>query len=265
MVFGIFLFLFIETAPAIQAHSLAEFLRSGIWEPTSGQYSLLPMLVGSMLCSLLALLIAIPISVLTAGFICFLSKKWLSNLLTRLTELMSATPSVVYGVWGLVVLVPLIGSIRAPGTSLITGSLILATMLIPTLVLQIRVDFAHTSKELRKACAAAGLHPFTAFWSVHLPSSARGVINASVLAMGRALGETVALLMVTGNVPAVPRGLLDPVRTLTSNIALEMSYALGTHRSALFLSGLLLMVVILCVMLCAHVVRLSLLREQTLP
>lgn len=260
VVLGIFLFLFIETVPALRAHRLTEYFGAVLWEPSSGQFGLLPMLLGSLLCSALALALAVPISVLTAGYLCFFSSKWLSAVLTRLTELMAATPSVVYGVWGLVVLVPLVGSIKAPGTSLLTGSIILSAMLIPTLVLHIRVDFAYASKELRRVCAASGLHPFTAFWQVHLPSSAQGVVNAAVLSMGRALGETIALLMVTGNVPAMPSGLLDSVRTLTSNIALEMSYALGTHRSALFLSGLVLMVVVLFVMLAAHFLRKALVR-----
>ncbi len=261
-VIGIFVFLVVESYPAVQHFGLMSFFKPGAWSPAGSEVSLVPMLAGTFACSLFALVISIPLGVMAAGYIEFFAPPWVATTLSRLVELTAAIPSVVYGVWGLVTLVPLVGKVSAPGTSLVTGTVVLAMMLLPTIVMQVRLEFFHTSRSLRRASVSAGLHPFAAFSKIHLPNAKQGIANAATLSFGRALGETIALMMVTGNVPVLPENVFSSIRTLTANIALEMGYALGEHRSALFMSGFLLMVVVTTVMIGSQVVGGALRRSQ---
>lgn len=167
----------------------------------------------------------------------------------RLIELLAGIPSVVYGFWGLVVLVPLINQLHPPGSSLLAGILILSLMILPTVTLVASSSFASVPASYFHSARALGLGQWAIVWGVVLPASKSGLIAGVVLATGRALGETMAVLMVCGNVVQVPDSLFAPVRTLTANMALEMGYATANHRSALFVSGLILMAVIAGLML----------------
>jgi phosphate transport system permease protein len=159
-------------------------------------------------------------------------------------ELLAGIPSVVYGLWGLVVLVPLITQVQPPGSSLLAGILIVALMILPTVALLTEASLASLPPAYWRGSAALGLGTWATVQGVCLPAIRSGMLTAVMLATARALGETMAVLMVCGNVVQVPESVFAPVRTLTANIALEMAYALDLHRSALFASGLVLMLVV---------------------
>ena len=169
-------------------------------------------------------------------------------------ELLAGIPSVVFGLWGLVVLVPLIGRWHPPGPSLLAGILILAVMILPTIMLVAQASMAQVPSSYLHTATALGLSRWTMIRYIILPTARSGIVTGVLLGVARALGETMAMLMVCGNVVQIPSHLFDPIRTLTANMALEMGYALGQHRSALFVSGLMLMgLVALCVGLAEHI------------
>jgi phosphate transport system permease protein len=167
-------------------------------------------------------------------------------------ELLAGIPSVVYGLWGLVVLVPLVARWQPPGASLMSAIIILTIMIVPTIALVAGAAIGSLPREYLQAAAALGLSRRRTVTSVVLPAARSGLLTAGLLATGRALGETMAVLMVAGNVVQTPTGLFQPVRTLTANIALEMAYAMGNHRSALFVSGLVLMAMVTVLVALAH-------------
>jgi len=158
----------------------------------------------------------------------------------------------VYGFWGLTTLAPLIGRLHPPGTSLITGIFILTLMVLPTVALTAEAALAGVPESYLRGAAALGLSRWGMIRGIAIPAAKRGIIAGILLAAGRAAGETMAVLMVCGNVVQRPHSLFDPVRTLTANIALEMAYALGDHRSALFVSGLVLMCLTLALVVAAE-------------
>jgi phosphate transport system permease protein len=190
------------------------------------------MLFGTILTALGSVLIAAPLGILSAIFCRFYAPLMLADLYRRLIELLAGIPSVVYGLWGLVVLVPLIGRIEPPGASLIAGILILTIMILPTIALTADSSLANVPAEYIPGAAALGLSRHTTICHIAIPAARSGVFTGIILGTGRALGETMAVLMVCGNVVEIPRGPFEPVRTLTANIALEMAYATGDHRSA---------------------------------
>lgn len=214
------------------------------WFPASGQFNLLPMLWATLAASIGALLIATPLGVLSAVFGRFYSPSWMVKPLRRVMVLLAGIPSVVYGLWGLTVLVPLISLWEPPGASLLSAMLILALMILPTVALTSEAALSAVSHANLQGAAALGLSRKGIVLGVALPSARKGIQTGVILAMMRALGETMAVLMVAGNVVQTPTSLFDPVRVLTANIALEMPYATGDHRAALFASGLLLMLIV---------------------
>jgi phosphate transport system permease protein len=169
----------------------------------------------------------------------------LASILGRGLTIFAGVPSVVYGLVGLSVLVPWIAAWQPPGASLLAATLVLAAMILPTIAISADAALAAVPPEYHHGAAALGMSRSRTVVGVLLPAASRGVAAGVVLAFARALGETLAVVMVAGNVVQLPGGLFDPVRTLTANIALEMAYATGTHRSALFASGLALMVLVL--------------------
>lgn len=238
-------FLMIESWSALTHVGLTRFFTDSGWYPTSGQFNLLPMLWGTLLATIGAMLIATPLGVLSAIFCHYYAPAAIAGIYRRLVELLAGIPSVVYGFWGLVVLVPMIRELHPPGPSLLAGVLILALMVLPTVALMADAALAGVPREYLRAAAALGLSRWRTASSVALPAARAGVFTGVVLSACRALGETMAVLMVCGNIVRTPDSLFDPIRTLTANIALEMAYALGDHRSALFVSGLVLLAIIL--------------------
>ena len=195
-----------------------------------------------------------PLGVASAVFCHFYAPPLVARGYRVIIELLAGIPSVVYGLWGLMVVVPLIGRIRPLGASVLAGILVLALMILPTMVVVADAALARVPREYLLGAAALGLSRWTTVWAVALPAARRGLITGALLQTGRAVGETMAVLMVCGNVVQVPLSLTQPVRTLTANIALEMAYAMGNHRAALFTSGLVLFLMIFVLVACAELV-----------
>ncbi len=248
-------FLLREALPVLQAAGIKAFLTDKTWNPSQQSYNLVPMIWGTLFTATGAVLLATPLGIISALFCQYYAPKAIASGYRRLIELLAGIPSVVYGFWGLVVLVPLINQLHPPGTSLLAGILILTLMILPTIALVADATFAEVPQEYLLGAAAMGLSSWGTIWQIVLPASKSGLFTGMILEIGRALGETMAVLMVCGNVVQTPDSIFAPVRTLTANIALEMAYALDNHRSALFVSGLLLLSVIILLAIAAELVK----------
>ncbi|MEO1237268.1 MAG: phosphate ABC transporter permease subunit PstC [Planctomycetota bacterium] len=241
-------FLVWEAWPAFGEIGFAGFVRDASWHPSEGRFNVVPMVMASLLAMGGALLLAGPLGLLVAVFCGWYAPRPVAVVTRRVLELLAGVPSVVYGFWGLVTLVPLLGRWRPPGASLLAGTLILAVMVLPTVALLSEAALRQVPGAQVRGAAALGLRRWAVLWRVVIPGARGGIATASLLAAGRAIGETMAVLMVCGNVVQLPGfdsgGPFAPVRTLTANIALEMGYAFGAHRSALFVTGLMLLAVV---------------------
>lgn len=238
-------FLIFESTPAIQHLGASRFLLDQSWHPVEGSFNLLPMILGTVLTTVGAIFLAGPIGICSAIFCHWYAPPSLAILYSRFIELLAGIPSVVFGFWGLVVLVPVVNQWHPPGASLLAGVLILALMILPTISLLAQSSLAQVSSEYVRAATALGFGRWTTLRRVLIPVARSGLWTATLLATGRALGETMAVLMVCGNVVQLPSSVFDPIRTLTANIALEMSYAVGDHRSSLFVSGVVLLLLVM--------------------
>lgn len=245
-------FLLHESWPALADGHWRRFFNSPGWFPSSNELNLWPMLAATMLAMLGALLLAIPIGIASALFIVFLAPRRLAASYRRLIILLAGIPSVVYGLWGLTVLVPIITQWQPPGASLLAAILILALMILPTIVLTSDAALAAVPHDWLQGGHALGLTRKSVLLGIALPAARSGILGGILLAAARALGETMAVLMVAGNVVQLPHSLFDPVRVLTANMALEMAYATGTHRASLFVSALLLLLLVTLLAWAAH-------------
>lgn len=218
------------------------------WQPSKGLFGLQAMLAASLLSSMLALLLAVPAGLLVSIWLIFYAPRPLASAYSALLGLMASIPSVVYGLWGLVVLVPLLNNWFPPGASLLTAGLVLGLMILPLLMVQADVILRESARRHLPAALCLGVSHWAAIRRVLLPAAWPRLWPSILLQLGRALGETMAVLMVAGNVVRWPGSIFDPVRTLTANIALEMSYATGLHLQALYVSGWVLLVLALLLM-----------------
>jgi phosphate transport system permease protein len=218
---------------------LSKFV-TGRWSPSSGEYNLLPMAVGGLAASMGALLIVSPLSVFGAMALQLFSPRSLASAVRKIFELMSGIPSVIFGLWGLGVLVPLIGEWTPPGASLLAAILVLSLMVLPSTILLVSQALNEVPKDQKAASFALSLSLASQIRAVIFPFVFTRVVSVLCLQFARTLGETMAVVMVAGNIPSWPTSIFDPIRTLTGHIALEMPYAEGLHRSSLMLSGLLL-------------------------
>lgn len=232
-----------DAMPAVRATGVAAFA-STVWRPSDGRYGLVPMLVGSFLVVLGSITIATPCGIVSALFVNFYAPPSVAGVYRLVMEVLGSIPSVVFGFWGLTVLIPVLRRVHSPGSGLAAGCLVLALMIMPTVASLSDASLRSVPKEWYRAAHAMGLSRWTSLWRVVIPAARPGLVAAILLQVGRAIGETMAVLMVCGNMPQIPSGPFDSIRTLTANIALEMPYAMGLHRSALFVSGLVLFVAI---------------------
>jgi phosphate transport system permease protein len=251
----IFSYLLRESLPVLGYLSSRDLIVNADWYPDSLQFGMTGMLFATISISLGAVLLATPLGLGIAIFMAFLAPREVLTAMKLLLSLIAGTPSVVYGLWGITVLVPWIGKGFPPGTSLVASVLILGLMILPTVALTSFSAFQGLPATLRQTSMALGVGIKGHVLFLALPAARRGVVAGVILALARAAGETMAVLMVSGNVAALPSSIFDPVRALTANIALEMAYATGTHRAALFATGLLLAVLVLLMVFFAEVYR----------
>jgi phosphate transport system permease protein len=245
MIFLIAFFIFREGTPLIAKIGVWKFIASTQWAPTRGHFGILPMIVGSIEVTVLAIILGAVLGLACAMFLAEFAPRWSVRILKPMIELLAGIPSVVYGFIGVVVLVPRIReTLGGPGFSVLASAIILGIMILPT-VIAISLDAFHAvPPSYKEGSLALGATRWQTLYRVQLPAARSGVIAALILGMGRAVGETMAVIMVAGNALTLPVSVLQPVRTLTSNIALEMGYAAGDHQAALFATGMVLFVII---------------------
>jgi phosphate transport system permease protein len=253
----IFLYLLREGLPALAEVSPAN-LFSTRWYPIEDYFGLLPLIGGSLIITLGANLIAVPIGICTAVYIAEIAPHWASEILKPFVEVLAGIPSVVLGFFGIILLAPLIReTLNLPtGLTAFTGAILLAATSLPTIVSVSEDALYGVPRAYRDASIALGVTEWQTIWHVTLPAARSGVLTACMLGIGRTVGETMAVLMVTGNAPIVPTGLGDlfsPVRTMTATIAAEMGeVATGSvHYHVLFLVGIVLFIITLAVNLAA--------------
>jgi phosphate ABC transporter permease protein PstC len=240
------IFIFEQGLPIMFKYGLKHFLLGQDWYPSEKSFGLLPMIIGSLMVTFGALIIGVPLGLASAIFLTEFSSRRVARFLKPVIELLAGIPSVVYGFIGLMFLVPFIREkFGGPGLSVLAASVILGIMILPT-VISITIDSIRAVPDsYREGSIALGATKWQTVKMVVLPAARSGIIAGIILGMGRAIGETMAVIMVAGNAADIPGSLLAPVRTLTSNIALEMAYASGEHREALFATGVILFVIIM--------------------
>lgn len=234
---------------------LKDFLTGTQWRPTIGLYGILPMIIGSVYATAGAIMLGVPIGVLTAIFLAEIAPGKLSMVVKPAVELLAGIPSVIYGFFGLVIFVPLIRKhVGGPGNSLLAACLILGTMILPTIINISFTSLKAVPVSYKEASLALGASHVQTVFKVVLPAAKSGIIAAIILGIGRAVGETMAVILVAGNSAMIPRALTQPIRTLTGNVALEMSYAFGVHREALFATGVVLFIFIMLLNILIHII-----------
>lgn len=241
-------FLFANGVPAFQKIGLLNFLTGTKWAPGNNIYGIAPMILGTIYVTAGAILVGVPIGILTAIFMAEFCPPWLYQFLKPAVQLLAGIPSIIYGFFGLVVLVPLAGRLfDVSGKNILTASLLLGIMILPTVISISESAIRAVPRSYYEGARSLGAtHEEAVFTSV-VPASKSGILAGVVLGIGRAVGETMAVIMICGNQPAVPEGILSGVRTLTANIVLEMGYAADLHREALIATAVVLFVFILLI------------------
>jgi phosphate transport system permease protein len=251
------IFIFSSGGPVLAKYGVLRFIFGNDWSPTSGSYGILPLIVGTLGVTLGALVIGIPTGLGCAVFMAEMVKSRLAKLFRVAIELLAGIPSVVYGFFGLEIIVPAIRDYLLPmarkldpdvpgsGFSVLAGAIVLAVMILPTIVSISENAIRAVPKEFHEASLALGADKRETIIKIILPAAKSGILSSIILAMGRAIGETMAVLMITGNMVKVPTSPLDPAATLTGTIAMEMSYAAPEHQNALFAIGIILFIMII--------------------
>lgn len=230
-----------------EGYSFKDFLLGTKWVPSSEQFGIAPMIVASILATLGALIIGIPIGILTAVFIAEIAPKKIGKVISTAVELLAGIPSVLYGVFGLAIIVPWIQNTfnQPKGQSLLAVIIVLAVMMLPTIVTVSETAIRAVPKSYKEGSLALGTSHIETTFKVVVPAAKSDILAGVVLGVGRAIGETMAIILVAGNSPIIPTSIFNGVRPLTTNIALEMGYAYGTHQEMLFATGVVLFIFIL--------------------
>ena len=255
-------FLFVNGIPAIREIGVLDFLTGTTWKPGNDVYGILPMIVGSIYITAGAIVIGVPIGLLTAIFMAFYCPKRIYGVLKPCTELLAGIPSIVYGFFGMVVIVPAVlevaqffGAKISSGSTILSASILLGIMILPTIIGVSEAALRAVPNAYYEGAVAMGATHERAIFSVMLPAAKSGVLAGIVLGIGRAIGETMAVIMVAGNQPRLTGSLLKGIRTMTANIVIEMGYATGLHREALIATGVVLFVFILLINLTFSVLK----------
>lgn len=245
------IFLFANGIPAIGEIGVLDFLTGTRWKPGNDIYGILPFILGSIYVTAGAIAIGVPIAIFTAIFLARYCPKRIYPFLKKATELMAGVPSVVYGFFGLVVLVPLVREVfDCKGNVMLTACILLGIMILPTVIGVTESAIRSVPENYYEGSLALGATKERTIFRIVLPAAKSGVLAGVVLGIGRAIGETMAVVMIAGNQPIIPKSLLKGVRTLTSNIVMEMGYAADLHREALIATAVVLFVFILIINLC---------------
>lgn len=254
-------FLFANGIPAMQEIGFLEFLTGRVWRPGNDIYGIFPMILGSIYVTAGAIIVGVPIGIFTAVFMARYCPKKIYKILKPATELLAGIPSVVYGFFGLVIIIPMVREItyflnqNGDGSSILTASLLLGIMILPTIIGVAESAIRAVPESYYEGSVALGADSIRSVFSVMLPAAKSGIMAGVILGIGRAIGETMAVIMVAGNQPQMPNGLFAGVRTLTANIVMEMGYASGLHREALIATGVVLFLFILIINLLFSVIK----------
>lgn len=245
----IFCFIFSGGLPFILRQGVLEFLTGTNWRPTASQpeFGILPMIVGSLIVTGGAILIGVPIGVLTAVYMVFYCPKRYYRYAKSAINLMAAIPSIIYGFFALQIFVPFFRLMGRSGMNMVTASLLLGIMILPTIIGLSESAIRNVPKSYYQGAIGLGTTHERAILTVVVPAAKNGILSAIILGIGRAIGETMAVILVAGNQPRIPTELNQGVRTLTTNIVMEMAYATGQHREALIATAVVLFVFILII------------------
>lgn len=239
-------FILVQGIPIISKVGLFNFIFGMKWAPSQGAFGIFPMIIGSVSVTIGAAILGVPIAICCSIFLAEFAPAPLRNIFRPAIQLLAGIPSVVYGFWGVLFIVPTIRKyLGGPGLSILAGSIILAIMILPTIISISEVSLLSLPRQYKEGGLALGLTHWQTIYSLLLPAAKSGIVSAIILGIGRAIGETMAVIMVLGNAVAIPESILDPVRTLTTNIGIEMGYASGDHQHALFATGIVLFVIIM--------------------
>ena len=242
------IFLFANGLPTIAQIGPLKFLFGQEWKPSNNKFGILPMIVASIYVTGGAILVGVPVAVLTSVFMARYCPKRIYGVLKSGIELMAGIPSIVYGFFGLVLIVPLIRDVfGGPGASMLAAIILLGIMILPTIVGVTEAAIWGVPESYYEGSLALGATKERSIYAVMLPAAKSGILAGIVLGIGRAIGETMAVVMIAGNQPRMPKGLLKGVRTMTMNIVTDMGYATGLHRQALIATAVVLFVFILII------------------
>ncbi|MDY4812493.1 MAG: phosphate ABC transporter permease subunit PstC [Ruminococcus sp.] len=249
------LFIFANGVPAVGEIGFFDFIFGTHWKPSSGEFGIFPMIVASVYVTGGAIIIGVPIGLLTAVFLAKYCPKKLYKVIKPLINLLASIPSIVYGFFCLVVVVPIIQELtNTSGKGILTASILLGIMILPTIINTAESSIRAVPDMYYEGALALGATKERSIFKTVIPAAKSGIMSGIILGIGRAIGETMAVVMIAGNTPIMPRGITSSVRTLTSNIVMEMAYSSGLHQKALIATAMVLFVLILIINICFSII-----------
>lgn len=250
----IIIFIINEGFPIITKVGLVNFITGSTWMPGYNIYGIWPMIVGTLVITVLSLVLGLPLGLGCAILLSEIAPIWVRNILKPTIETLAGIPSVVYGFFGMIIIVPFItNTFGGTGSSVLACGIVLAIMILPTIISVSEDSIRSVPREYREGSLAIGATKWQMIYGVVVPTARSGIVAAIVLAMGRSIGETMAVLMVGGGTPIIPTSLLSPVAPMTATIALEFGYASGDHETALFAMGIVLLFIIMVLNLIVYI------------
>lgn len=250
------LFMFVNGIPAMGEIGVFKFLLGTEWSPSKGVYGILPMIIGSIYVTAGAAVVGVPIGILTAVFMVYYCPAPIYKIVKPAIDLLAGIPSIVYGFFGLVVIVPVIQDLLGTsGKGVLTASILLGLMILPTIISTAESSLRAAPDMYYEGALALGATKERSIFGAVFPAAKSGILSGVILGIGRAIGETMAVVIVAGNQAVIPKSLTDGIRTLTANIVLEMAYAAELHREALIATAVVLFVFILAINLCFSAIK----------
>lgn len=250
------IFLFVNGIPAMGEIGIGKFLAGTSWKPGNDRYGIFPMIIGSLYITGGAIALGVPVGIFAAVFLARYCPKGIYKIVKPATELLAGIPSVVYGFFGLMVLVPMTRNLfGGDGLSIFTASFLLGIMILPTIIGVTETSIRAVNESYFEGALALGATKEASIFRCVIPAAKSGILAGVVLGIGRAIGETMAVVMIAGNQPRIPDSIFEGVRTLTANVVLEMGYATGLHREALIATGVVLFVFILIINLVFNIIK----------